>query len=281
MSSNVISFSKKPIIDTETCDQETVHGSNDTAAAADAQHVLEALRERTPAIFPHAPLGVQLACNELGLPNALLVPVHPIENPNPTNYIENIARAMLVENGRPVFGRRLRTTPLWVVAEFYAVFKTDTGLVDVTPNNRGEHFVAFAPDYDIPPDFDYLDRPVTRRISTYEVPTRQERVAAEIAAMEPQRLAAERRRAADLGLTLEDTLSLHLVADPLETRLDLYFDCCDQLEAMTMAVLDGREVIDLKHFEFLHRRKAALEMFVDEAFGEHQAARLQRKRRRQ
>jgi hypothetical protein len=187
---------------------------------------------------------------------------------------------MLVESGRPVFGRRLRTTPLWVVAEFYAMFKTDTGLVDVTPNNRGEHFVVFAPDYDIPPDFDYLDRPVTRRVSTYEAPTRQERVAAEIAAMEPRRQAAERRRAADLGLTLEDTLSLHLVADPLETRLALYFECCDQLEAMTMAALDGREAIDLKHFEFLHRRKMTLETFVDEAFVEHQAAQRQRRRRR-
>jgi hypothetical protein len=281
MSNNVISFSKKPAIDTETCHQETVSVSDDTAPAADAPHVLEALRERTPAIFPHAPLGVHLASNELGLPNVLLVPVHPIENANSTNYVENIARAMLVESGRPVFGRRLRTTPLWVVAEFYAMFKTDTGLVDVTPNNRGEHFVVFAPDYDIPPDFDYLDRPVTRRISTYQAPARRERVAAEIEAMEPRLLAAERRRAADLGLTLEDKLSLHLVADPLETRLDVYFECCDQLEAMTMAVLDGREAIDLKHFEFLHRRKATLEMFVDEAFAEHQAAqRPQRRRRR-
>jgi hypothetical protein len=280
MSNNVISFSKKPITDTETCREETVAGSDATAAAADAPYVLEALRERTPAIFPHAPIGVQMACRELGLPNPLLVPVHPIENPNPINYIENIARAMLIENGRPVFGRKFRTTPLWVVAEFHAMFKTDTGLVDVTPNNRGEHFAVFAPDYDIPPDFDFLDRPVTLRVSTYEAPTRQERVAAEIGAMEPRRRAAEQRRAADLGMTLEDTLSLHLVADPLETRMGLYFECCDQLEAMTMAALDGREAIDLKHFEFLHRRKETLGMFVEEAFAEHQAAQRQRKRSR-
>jgi hypothetical protein len=52
------------------------------------------------------------------------------------------------------------------------------GLVDVTPNARGEHYVVFASDHEVPADFDYLDRPVPRRFSTYVPPTRQDRVAA-------------------------------------------------------------------------------------------------------
>lgn len=105
--------------------------------------------------------------------------------------------------------------------------------------------------------------------------------------MDPRRLASERRRATDEGLALEDklslslSLSLTLLPDALETRLDLFIECCEELEALTMAALDGREAIDLNHFEFLHRRRASLETMLDEAYARHKAetTRSARKRR--
>lgn len=241
---------------------------------------LAATWETTPVIFPHPPADVFLTCkNELDLHEILLVPVHPTEDPDPTNYVQNIAREMLTVSGRPVFGWRIRTSPLFVVAEFYAMLKTDTGLVDVTPNTRGESYVVFAPDYDIPPDYDYLDRLGTRRFPTYEAPTRRQRVAAEIAAMPVRKAASERRRAIDLGLTLEDIVSLNLVPDALATSLDLYLECCEELEALTMAAVDGREALDFERFDSLLRRKAALQNFVDDAYADYQAARAPQKRR--
>jgi hypothetical protein len=281
MPTNVISFpTNQPIIQIEISDPGSSAVSDDALGQPDAQYAVEATCESTPCIFPHVPVDVYRVCNnDLGCPKVLLVPVHPIEDADPVNYVENIARVMLVESGRPVFGWRIWTSPLFVVAEFYAMLKTDTGLVDVTPNVRGENYVVFAPDYDIPPDYDYLERPVTRRFSIYEAPTRRQRVATEIAVMGPRRLAAERRRAADLGFTLEDLLSFSLVPDRLETSLDLFIECCEELDAKTMAALDGREVIDVKHLEFMHRRKATLETLVDDAFAEHRAAQLPKRRR--
>jgi hypothetical protein len=223
-------------------------------AEGDSCYRVEATLETTPSIFPHVPADVYLTCkNQLGLTDILLVPVHPIENSDPKNYTSNIAHAMLENAGRPVFGYRILTSPLYVVAEFYAMLKTDTGLIDLTPNDRGESFSVFVPDYDIPPDFDYLDRPVTRRYSTYEAPSRKQRVAAEIAAMAPRRVAADRSRATNLGLSLEDMVSLQLVPDPLEASLDLFIECSEELEGLTMAAMDGREAIDVKHLEFLFR----------------------------
>ena len=278
MSTNVVPFpNTRPRMNGRAVECET---AADAAASAAASYVVEATHETTPSIFPHVPHDVYRICNdELVLREFLLVPVHPIVDADPKNYVKNIAREMLDVGGRPVFGYRIRTTPLFVVAEFYAMHKTNTGLVDVTPNARGESYVVFVPDYDIPPDFDYLDRPATRRFSTYEAPTRQQRVAAEIAAMAPRSVASERRVAADLGLTLEDKLSFKLVADAMEVGLDLFFQCCQELETMTMAALDGREVIDVNRLASLQRRRATLEGFVDTAFAEHRANQPSQRRR--
>ncbi|QOZ06660.1 hypothetical protein [Bradyrhizobium sp. CCBAU 51765] len=281
MSTNVICFSTgQPIPDTANIGDEKITDGVPASAAIEPL-ALGATTETTPIIYPFAPVDVYSTCKaELGLTEFVLVPVRPIENADPTNYVLNIAQAMLETAGRPVFGYRIRTSPLYVTAEFYAMFETDTGLVDLTPNTRGESYVVFVPDRDVPPDFDYLDRPVTRRFRTYEAPTRRQRVAAEIAAMDPRRLASERRRATDLGLTLEDKLSLALLSDALETRLDLFIECCEELEALTMAALDGREAVDVVYLEFLHRRRASLETMLDEAYEQHKAKTTKSARKR-
>jgi len=257
------------------------HPSPRRKKAAPAPDAVPATCEMTPPIFPHAPYDVQRVCrDELGCPEIRLVPVHPIEDAHPTNYVENIARRMLTEQGRPLFGYRLRKSALFVVAEFYAVFMDGTRLIDVTPNTRGDSFVAFAPDYDIPPDFDYLERPVIKRFSTYTPPSRMQLVAAEIAAMEPRRLASERRRATEVGLTLEDKLSLVLVPDMLERCLDLYLEALEEMEKSTIVETGGRGSVDPKHLEFLHRRKSTLEALVHDAFADRRVPHATKKRRR-
>ncbi|EHR00193.1 hypothetical protein [Bradyrhizobium sp. WSM471] len=272
MPTNVIAFSTgQPVADVADIGDAPTTNDVPASTAADT-NASEATTETTPIIYPCVPVDVYLPCKaELGLTEFVLVPVRPIENADPTNYVLNIAQAMLETPGRPVFGYRIQTSALYVAAQFYAMFETDTGLVDLTPNTQGESYKVFVPDRDVPPDFDYLDRPVTRRFRTFEAPTRRQRVAAEIAAMDPRRLASERRRAADQGLALEDVLSLTLPLHALETRLDLFFECCEELEALTMAALDGREAVDVNHFSFLHRRRASLEAMLDEAYAQHKA----------
>jgi hypothetical protein len=282
MPDNIIPFPTRPVPTTKKASglrarakrvaRDGVAGTTRTPSA------LSATYESTPVIFPHVPLDVRAVSSEqLGCHDLLLVPVHPSADADDTNFVRNIAREMLSEGGRPVFGWRIRTSALFVVTEFYAMHRTESGLVDVTPNSRGEHYVVFAPDYDIPADFDYLDRAVTRRFSTYVPPTRQARVAAEIALMTPSLLAVEQRLAVMSGLDLEDALSLKIGPDKLETALDLFIQCSKQLELLTMAVSDGREVIDFARFDDLQRRKTTLEALIEDEF-ERLQHRVTRKR---
>jgi hypothetical protein len=246
--------------------------NEEVATATSVARAGQATLESTPMILPHVPHDVQRICTEhLGCREVLPVQVLPSPAADPRHYVANISREMLTKGGRPVFGWRIRTSPLFVAAEFYAMHQTCTGLVDVTPNPRAENFVCFAPDFDVPADFNFLDRPPTRRFSTYVAPTRRERVSADMALMDRGVLAYERLRASGKSLTIEDALSLKLGPDKLETSLDLFIECSEELEKLTMAVIDGLEVLDLERFEFLQRRQATLEALVEEEFAQRQS----------
>lgn len=274
MPDNVILFPQKPFFAKAGIPVSELNGSEPPAAPVPATKKVSATCELTPYILPHAPFDVHRVCSEeLRCPDVRLIPVEPIDDADPIDCLQNVARAMLTENGRSVFGWRIRRSELFIVAELYAVFMVGTRLIDVTPNKRGEEFVAFAPNYDIPPDIDYMEHRITHRFITYKPPGRRQRVAAEIAAMEPRRLSSERRRAAAAGLTLEDRLSLALLPDMLQKRLELYVECLEELDRSTIASMDVRDTVDTNHLTFLHRRKETLEKLVCDAFANRYVSR--------
>jgi hypothetical protein len=153
------------------------------------------------------------------------------------------------------------------------MYQSDTGsLVDVTPNRRDEHFAVFAPDYNVPADFDFLDRLPTHRFSTYVAPTRRERVIAEMARMDSGLVTHKRLHAARKGLTLEDIVALQLGPDKLETCVEMFIDCSQELEELDIAATGGQEILDPEHFDFLQGRKAKLQALVEAEFARCRSA---------
>ena len=271
MSDNVIPFPPRQLPFIATNASSMVPPIKNSAASSSG-FTVPATREITPAIYPTVPADIRQVCSDhLGCQDILRVPVLPDPDAHPKNYVENIAWEMLSKGGRPVFGYRIRNSAVFVVAEFYAMHRTENGYVDTTPNAHGDGYVVFAPDLNIPPDYDFLDSPPTKRIRTYEPPTWQARVASSIAAMEPDRRASERLRAAKKRLTLEDVMSFKLGPDKLEVSIDRFITCAEELELYEMAVIAGREVVDSEQLAFLRRRKATLGALVEDEYTRHRA----------
>lgn len=245
---------------------------DDIVGNAVAPYAGDATWETTPVIFPHVPYDIRDICTaELGADEFHLVPVHADADADPKNYVENVARRMSSDGGRAMFGWRIRTTPLYLAAEFHGMHQTDTGFIDVTPNRRRESFVVFVPDRTVTPNFDYLDRSVTQRFITYRPPSRRERVVAEIAAMDHQTLTTESAAAEAKNIALEDLVGLRLGPDQLEIRLELWIECSEEVERLTMRT-DDDGTVDEDLLLSLRARREALEALVDDAYAERKLA---------
>lgn len=193
----------------------------------------------------------------------------PTPDADPSDYVANVARRVSEEGGHPVFGYLIRQTPLYLSAEFYAMHQTDTGIKDVTP--KDEALVCFAPDYDIPADLKFSDRSPMYRFRTYEAPTRQEQIDSWMATADPHVLANHRHGAAMNGLTLEDCLALKLPPDFLETSVQLFIECREELDRYVLDVECGRERSDDERFGLLMDRWMMLQALVQDGFARHEA----------
>jgi hypothetical protein len=271
MSTNVIPFPTMKLTGIRNRMKATV--KDDNVGNAVAPFVGEATWETTPVIFPHVAYDIRHICTaELGADEFHLVPVHADADADPKNYVENVARRMSSDGGQAMFGWRIRTTPLYVAAEFHCMHQMDNGrFIDVTPNRRREAFVVFVPDRTVTPKFDYLDRSVTQRFITYRPPSRRERIVAEIAAMDHQTLTTESAAAGATNLALEDFLALRLGPDQLETRLELWIECSEEVERLTMQA-DDNGTVDEDLLLSLRARREALEALVDDAYAERKLA---------
>jgi len=230
-----------------------------------------ATTELTPRMYPHLPFEVSKFCAEqLGCPEVRTVQVlPPMPDADPSDFVANVSRRVAEEGGSPVFGYLIRQTPLYLSAEFYAMHQTDTGMVDVTP--KEEALVCFAPDYDIPADLKFSGRSPTYRFRTYQAPARQEQIDAWIATADPDVLAHHRHGAAMNGLPLEDCLALKLPPDFLETSVQLFIECREELDRYVLDVECGRERSDDERFGLLMDRWMMLQALVQDGFARHEA----------
>lgn len=146
---------------------------------------------------------------------------------------DNVLRIVRQAGGTPVYGWYIWEAPaIFLTGEFHCAWrKPDGELVDVTPNMDGESSVVFAPARDVPPDFDFRNRPANRRTRLYENPDRAALVEERIRALTPSRLAYESLRAARKGLTLPASMGLKLPRDKFETRIDEFMQEAGELEA--------------------------------------------------
>jgi hypothetical protein len=261
--SNVISFqSRLPFVAAQR--NPIAEPSRAKAKKRSSREEAKATLETTPIIFPHVPFDVQKVCsNELGCPDVRMVQVLPGDDAETGQCMSNIAKRIAKEGGRAVFGWLIRTTPLFVAAEFYAVQEIENKLFDVTPNRRGDALVVFAPDLSVPTSFDFVQRPGPCRFSKYAAATRRQRALARISGMSEPVLNAQRRRADRSGLALEDLIATEIEGDPLEVGLDLFIECADELDGLMMRVLEGLECIDINRFDSLQQRKFSLEARVE------------------
>jgi hypothetical protein len=112
---------------------------------------------------------------------------------------------------------------LYLTAEFHSVWVDSSGvLIDITPKPDGETEIVFASGPFYPSDFDFTKRPNSRRIRTYEAPSRGDLARIRITKMTASQVRYETERAMKKGMALEQWIELRLPVDPLPKLIDDY-----------------------------------------------------------
>jgi hypothetical protein len=110
------------------------------------------------------------------------------------------------DGGSILFGWTIWEWPAVLLnAEFHAVWRSPGGeLADITPKPQREKTIIFVPKPEVPPDFDLLKQGPINQRRRIHVPLFD--AAARLAGMKPPQRAYERRRAARVGMSVEDWL---------------------------------------------------------------------------
>jgi hypothetical protein len=139
--------------------------------------------------------------------------------------------------------------------------ENDGKLFDVTPSPDDEALICFAPDPDVSATFDFRERPSPIRVSTYNPPTRNKRIATLVAGMDRAHLEIYGRRAAHANLSVDDLLALEIGEDALSVALDRYIECSDEVDGLIDRL---RDVVrpDSAQIPSLMLRRSALEAIV-------------------
>ena len=124
--------------------------------------------------------------------------------------------------GRPVFGWCIWEWPgaFWT-AEFHCVWESPKGdLFDITPKPQGETQIAFAPDYSLPPQFNFDNRPTNRRKRLREQLDTLAIAQEALGNLKPSKRDYEARRAAKAGMPLLDWMQQKVPLDPVVPLID-------------------------------------------------------------
>lgn len=166
-----------------------------------------------------------------------------------------VAEKIKKEGGRPVHGWMIWEWPgVFWTAEFHMVWENPNGeLIDVTPKPDGETSILFLRDFSFEPDFDFLNRPVSRRKRIRADEDRAAVVAAAITKLNPSQRTYEETRAAKAGLSLEEWMDKKLPGDEINRLIDDAIHACHEHEVY----LDSR-----KNGVFIRANKA-LQNLID------------------
>jgi hypothetical protein len=197
--------------------------------------------------------AIEAMCAEIGAAAPVFVEVEPGPRARAGWCFANVEEAMAKLGGSREHGWVLWESAAWLNGEFHAVHRLPDGrLVDPTPKPDGERRILYASDPRYPADFDFFRRPNNRRMRTYQGRAVADRVADLVASYPEPVLAAQRRRAAKAGTTLESYVASRLPPDRLERRIDAFLACACEAETLLvpgpsgMTSIDDRRLVDLE-----------------------------------
>lgn len=146
---------------------------------------------------------------------------------------DGVRLKVAAEGGEPVHGWTIwEWAPALLTAEFHCVWRSPAGeLLDITPKPRREQTIVFVKDDAYPADFDFDQRPLSRRMNIYGPAIRAARLNALTARMTPTQREYETGRATKAGLSLEAWLERKTSADPVSDAIDALIAACDAFEA--------------------------------------------------
>lgn len=143
-------------------------------------------------------------------------------------------------------------------AEFHAVWIEPAGqLVDITPKPLGETRILFAPDPSYPHVSELAQRPRNRRVRIYVAVNDPSEIARHIAGMTPGQADYQRRRAAKVGMTLEQWLAAKLPEDVWAKAIDESIAACAEFERKLDEFPAGVSIRDTELEQLCDRREAA------------------------
>jgi hypothetical protein len=135
---------------------------------------------------------------------------------------DGVAEKVKTAGGSPVFGWCIWEWAgvMWT-AEFHCVWKSAAGeLVDITPKPQGETQIVFAPDENIPPDFDFDTRPGNRRQRSRQQVDTLAVAREKLGNLKPGQLSYETARAARAGIPVEQWMAVKVPLDPVVELID-------------------------------------------------------------
>lgn len=166
-----------------------------------------------------------------------------------------VAEKIKKDGGKPVHGWTIWEWPgVFWTAEFHMVWETPNGdLIDVTPKPDGETSILFLRDWSFEADFDFMNRPVSRRKRIRADEDRAALVAEAIERLNQKQKVYEEGRATKAGVSLEEWMDKKLPQDELNKLIDDAIQACHEHEVY----LDSR-----KNGVFI-RANQALQVLID------------------
>lgn len=174
---------------------------------------------------------------------------------------DGVAEKVKADGGEHVFGWLIWEWPgvMWT-AEFHDNWLSPQGeILDITPKPAGEESVLFVPDFDIPQNFDFSNRPGNRRQRIYREADRVQLLARVLGRLSPGQRAYEMKRAERAGISFESWMKLKLPIDPLPGLIDeVIFACSEHEQYFDTLGHSGIISADNKLIQLMIRRSGSL-----------------------
>lgn len=170
-----------------------------------------------------------------------------------------VAEKIKKEGGKPVHGWTIWEWPcVFWTAEFHMVWESPTGqLIDVTPKPDGETSILFLRDFSFEPDFNFLNRPLSRRKRIRADENRAETISAAIGKLNASQRVYEEKRADKAGISLEQWMDQKIPLDGLNTMIEETIEACNEHEAYLDSRREGHFIRADKTLKGLIERRQA------------------------
>jgi hypothetical protein len=172
-----------------------------------------------------------------------------------------VAEKIKKEGGKPIHGWTIWEWPgVFWTAEFHMVWENPNGeLIDVTPKPDGETSILFLQDFSFEPDFDFLNRPVSRRRRIRTDENRADTISVAISNLNASQRTYEENRAIKAGLSLEEWMDQKLPQDELNKLIDETIQACHEHEVYLDSRKDGHFIRANQALQnLIDRRKAKM-----------------------